>query len=101
MLETCLHLPDGKVSRPFVGPSSSQLERFYGPCRRRVLPPSARGRRAGLLHVVEAEADVAGVGRRRVGRPRRALRAVRVHVNVERFHETWNGAIKVRCRRDR
>ena len=49
---------------------------------------STSGRCAGLLHVVEAETDVAGVGRRGVGRRARALRTVRVHVNVERFHET-------------
>lgn len=49
---------------------------------------STRGRGAGLLHVVEAETDVAGVGRRGVRGRARALRAVRVHVNVERFHET-------------
>ena len=49
---------------------------------------STRGRGAGLLHVVEAETDVAGVGRRRVGGRARALRTVSVHENVERFHET-------------
>ena len=51
---------------------------------------STGGRGAGLLHEVEAEASVAGVGRRGVGGRGGALRTVRVYVNVERFHETCN-----------